>query len=145
MGLYEKRKAHLVDDLRKKLVKLTNKARYIQETLSGVVDLRKKNASQVIDLMNTRKFDMIDGEFKYLVKMPMDSVTEENVAHIMHERDDAQKELEILISTTLEQMWMKELLNLESEYTAYKKKRENIQSGEKSTVSIKKKIKIVKK
>ena len=145
MGLYEKRKAHLVDDLRKRLVKLTNKARYIQETLSGVVDLRKKNASQVVELMNTRKFDMIDGEFKYLVKMPMDSVTEENVAHIIRERDDAEKELEILISTTLEQMWMKELLNLESEYTAYKKKRESIQSGEKSNVSIKKKIKIVKK
>jgi hypothetical protein len=124
-------------------VKLTNKARYIQETLSGVVDLRKKNASQVVELMNTRKFDMIDGEFKYLIKMPMDSVTEENVAHIMRERDDAQKELEILIATTLEQMWMKELLHLENEYAAYKKKRESIQSGEKSTVSIKKKVKIV--
>jgi len=134
-----------VDDLRKKLVKLTNKARYIQETLSGVVDLRKKNASQVIELMNARKFDMIDGEFKYLVKMPMDSVTEENVAHIMRERDDAQKELEILISTTLEQMWMKELLHLESEYTAYKKKRQDIQCGEESTTSIKKKVKIVNK
>jgi hypothetical protein len=133
-----------VDDLRKKLVKLTNKARYIQETLSGVVDLRKKNASQVIELMNTRKFDTIDGEFKYLVKMPMDSVTEENVAHIMHDRDEAQKELEILISTKLEQMWMKELLHLENEYSVYKSKRENIQSGEKSTVSIKKKVKIVK-
>jgi DNA topoisomerase-2 len=144
MGLYEKRKSHLVDELRKKLVKLTNKARYIQETLSGVVDLRKKNASQVIELMNTRKFDTIDGEFKYLVKMPMDSVTEENVAHIMHDRDEAQKELEILISTKLEQMWMKELLHLENEYSVYKSKRENIQSGGKSTVSIKKKVKIVK-
>jgi hypothetical protein len=71
-------------------------------------------------------------------------LTEENVSHIMRERDDAKKELEILISTTLEQMWMKELLNLESEYSVYKKKRENIQSGEKSTVSIKKKVKIVK-
>jgi len=37
-------------------------------------------------------------------------------------------------------------LHLESEYSSYKNKRENIQSGGgKSTVSIKKKVKIVKK
>jgi len=36
-------------------------------------------------------------------------------------------------------------LHLESEYSSYKNKRENIQSGEKSTMSIKKKIKVVKK
>ena len=59
----------------------------------------------------------------------MDSVTEENVAHIIAERDSAQTELDILLATSLSQMWMGELNTLEREYDAYKVKREQIQAG----------------
>ena len=142
--LYEKRKAYLVDELQRKLVKLTNKARYIQEILSEIVDLRKKNAGQVNDLLVSRKFDMIDGDYKYLIKMPMDSVTEENIANIIKDRDSAIEELNELMSTSLERMWLTELVHLEKEYNVYKLKREQIQSGlqscKKTTVKIVKKI-----
>jgi DNA topoisomerase-2 len=142
--LYEKRKAYLVDELQRKLVKLTNKARYIQEILSEIVDLRKKNAGQVNDLLVSRKFDMIDGDYKYLIKMPMDSVTEENIANIIKDRDSAIQELDELMSTSLERMWLTELVHLEKEYNVYKLKREQIQSGlqsgKKTTVKIVKKI-----
>jgi len=129
MGMYEKRKAHMEKELRSRLLKLTNKAKYIQETLSGHVDLRKKTASQVSELLAARKYATFDGDFKYLIKMPMDSVTEENVAHIIAERDSAQTELDILLATSLAQMWTSELNTLEREYDAYKVKREQIQAG----------------
>jgi DNA topoisomerase-2 len=129
MGLYGKRKEHLVKELKSRLSKLTNKARYIQETLSSVVDLRKKTAPQVQDLMLARKFDTFDGDYKYLIKMPMDSVTEENVANILADRDAAQKELDKLMATPLTQMWLDELDVLDREYDVYKAKREQIQSG----------------
>ncbi len=129
LALYAKRKAHLEKELRSRLLKLTNKARYIQETLSGIVDLRKKNAVQVSELMVARKFDTFDGDFKYLIKMPMDSVTEENVANIIADRDNSQKELDILLATSLEKMWIGELDVLEREYDTYKLKRQHIQSG----------------
>ena len=129
MGLYGKRKEHLVKELKSRLSKLTNKARYIQETLSSIVDLRKKTAQQVQDLMASRKFDTFDGDYKYLIKMPMDSVTEENVANILADRDAAQKELDKLMATPLTQMWLDELDALDREYDVYKAKREQIQSG----------------
>ena len=129
MGLYGKRKEHLVKELKSRLSKLTNKARYIQETLSSIVDLRKKTASQVQELMLARKFDTFDGDYKYLIKMPMDSVTEENVANILADRDAAQKELDKLMATPLTQMWLDELDALDREYDVYKAKREQIQSG----------------
>ena len=59
--------------------------------MSGEVDLRKE--VQVEELMTNQQFDKIDGDYKYLIKMPMDSVTEENVANIMKDRDDATKEM----------------------------------------------------
>jgi DNA topoisomerase-2 len=109
-------------------VKLSNKAKYIQENLSGDVDLRRKSAQQVHDLLTSRKYDVIDGDFKYLIKMPMDSVTQENVDKIMKDRDNAEKELAVLKKTSEQQMWLKELSEFETQYASYKAQREKIQS-----------------
>jgi len=130
MGLYQKRKDHLIEAMSHKLVKLSNRARYIQETLKGTIDLRKKTAQQVTDLLTSMNFALIDGDFKYLIKMPMDSVTEENVANIMKEKADTETELATLKATSLETMWLRELETLEREYDTYKKKRETIQAGQ---------------
>ncbi len=129
LELYDKRKKHMVEILQHKLMKLSNKAKYIQETLKGTVDLRKKNADQVEELMKHHKFDKIDGDFKYLIKMPMDSVTEENVKHIMKEKDDAKHELDVLMNTTIYQMWLHELEVFKKHYEQFKKKREDLQNG----------------
>ena len=142
IGLYAKRKAFLEKELRSRLLKLTNKARYIQETLTGVVDLRKKTSVQVAELMTSRKYDTFDGDFKYLIKMPMDSVTEENVANIMADKENSQKDLDVLLATSLARMWLNELDILEREYDAYKVKRQHIQSGSTATkVKVKAKAK----
>ena len=141
MNLYQKRKDYLVVALENKLVKLSNRARYIQETLKGTIDLRKKNAQQVTELLTSMNFVVIDGDFKYLIKMPMDSVTEENVASIMKDKADTETELAILKATTLETMWLNELDSLEKEYDIYKKKREVIQTGERTTNEKKKVLK----
>tara|TARA_B100001173_G_scaffold311051_1_gene327204 strand:- start:1448 stop:4906 length:3459 start_codon:yes stop_codon:yes gene_type:complete len=140
--MYEKRKAHLIDNLTRKLQKLSNKAKYIQQTLSGEVDLRKKSAIQVEELMTNQEFDKIEGDFKYLIKMPMDSVTEENVAHIMKERDDSTKELEILTKTTINHMWLRDLTEFEKQYKVYQTKRQQIQNGD---IKATKPVKTVKK
>jgi hypothetical protein len=110
-------------------MKLSNRARYILETLEGVVDLRRKNAQQVSELMEARKFDKLEGDYKYLIKMPMDSVTQENVQSILKEKEETEKELNILTATTLEKMWLSELDEFEREYGVYKKRREQIQSA----------------
>jgi DNA topoisomerase-2 len=146
MDLYKKRKDYLVKDMEKKLVKLSNRARYIQETLKGTVDLRRKKADEVTALLNGLGFDLLDGDYKYLIKMPMDSVTEENVASIMKEKTDTEAELEALKAKTLEQMWLEELDALEKQYDLYKKKRIQIQegSGKPNTQEKKKKFTIKK-
>jgi hypothetical protein len=93
----------------------------------------------VTALLNDMKFAVIDGDFKYLVKMPMDSVTQENVAHIMKEKENTETELNELKAKTLQKMWLDELTILENEYTYYKSKREKIQTGTTQKV-VKKKL-----
>jgi DNA topoisomerase-2 len=144
IAMYSKRKAYLIDALQQKLVKLTNRAKYILANLDGTVDLRKKKTQEVTDLLTSKGFVTIDGDFKYLVKMPMDSVTEENVERILKEKGDAAIELDALGKTTLEMMWLSELDILRGEYNSYKQKRERIQSGS-ATVAKKTMVKKVKK
>ena len=147
--LYQKRKEHQVADMERKLVKLSNRARYIQDNLSGTIDLRRKSAVQVTEMLTTMNYASIDGDFKYLIKMPMDSVTQENVANIMKEKQETETELAVLKGTSVEKMWVRELETLEHEYDVYKVKRERIQSGSASKTAgggtTDKKVKIIKK
>ena len=72
----------------------------------------------------------------------MDSVTTENVEKLRRERDDMMKELDVLTKTTPEQIWMRELDELDTKYGNYKKMREQIQNAD---VAVKKVVKVVRK
>lgn len=118
LDLYVKRKAYQVDALTKAALILSNKARFITEILDETIDLRKKKTAVVSQILKDKKYDIIDEdeEFKYLVRMPMDSVTEENVKKILNERDSKQAELDNLKGTAITQLWMNELDILKKEY-----------------------------
>lgn len=126
LGLYNTRKKHMIQTLEKELIVLSNKARYIQEILDDTIDLRKKKREQVIELLEKKGYSKIedDVEYRYLVKMAMDSVTEENVLKMNKERDDKETELHIVMSTSIQQMWNHELNLLENEYCQYREERE---------------------
>jgi DNA topoisomerase-2 len=127
---YAKRKANQVQVMEQKLVKLSNRAKYIMGNLNDTIDLRRKTNETVVSLLESKGFDRLDGDYKYLIKMPMDSVTQENVDAIMKEKADTEQDLETLKATSCETMWMRELANFEAEYGKYKSARETIQNPE---------------
>jgi DNA topoisomerase-2 len=145
--MYQTRKDFMIDALTKELVLLSNKARYIKENLDGTVDLRKKSKAQVSEMLKSKGYDMIDEdeEYKYLVKLPMDSVTEENVQKIFKEQENKAAELEVIKNTTPNQMWSGELVNLKKEYTLYLEERKRFMMGEdEDEIKISKKKVVVK-
>ena len=134
LEFYGKRKDALIAALRKELMVLSNRARYITELLEDKIDLRRKTNKQLAELLKERKYDSMDaskddngGEdesssgqgYKYLLKLPMDSVSEENVKKLLNEKEKKEKELSELSSKTVEQMWMKDLEELEVEYNKF--------------------------
>ena len=138
---YEDRKDNMIEALERDLLILSNKAKYIQELLNGTIDLRKKKKQEIIDMLQDKEYDTIDKdeEFKYLVKMPMDSVSEENVEKLLKEHHAKQDELVRIKATTIQQMWLSELEILEHEYQEYQKEREQSQIGD-TKVSKKKNV-----
>jgi len=128
---YEDRKEALVDALERELLILSNKAKYIKEILNDTIDLRKKKKSEIIDMLSEKDYDVIDDdeEYKYLVRMPMDSVSEENVAKILKEHGDKQTELDVIKNTTIQQMWIKDLNKLQEVYNEYVEERRIATNG----------------
>ena len=118
LELYQKRKDYMVDALSKELLVLSNKSRYIRELLEGTIDFRNKKKEVVIQMLNDKKYSVMndDTEFKYLTKLPLDSVTEENVERLNKEHADKLAELDYVKTTSTCEMWLKELDVLEKEY-----------------------------
>ena len=129
---YEDRKDFMIEALERELMILSNKAKYVQELLNGTIDLRKKKKQEIIDMLQDKEYDTVDDdeEYKYLVRMPMDSVSEENVEKLLKEHHDKLDELERIKSTTIQQMWLSELEILEHEYQEFQKEREQSQIGD---------------
>jgi DNA topoisomerase-2 len=145
--MYQTRKDFMIDALTKELVLLSNKARYIKENLDGTIDLRKKSKAQVSEMLKSKGYNIIDEdeEYKYLVKLPMDSVTEENVQKIFKEQENKSVELETVKNTSANQMWSGELMNLKKEYTVYLEERKRMMMGEdEDEIKISKKKVVVK-
>lgn len=149
LKLYQTRKDYMIKSLEHELILLTNKAKYIKENLDGTIDLRKKKKEQVIEMLQSKGYNIIDEDtnYHYLVKMPMDSVTEENVEKMNKECGNKQAELELVKSTTINKMWLNELDVLKEQYIEYKEERIRLMNGvtKKKVVSKNSVKKIVKK
>ena len=118
-GVYVARKIAQVSELESEACKLSNKAKYIMENLSGEVDLRRKKNDVVTELLEGRGYDKIDDSYNYLTKMPMDSVIEENVDKLLKQKGDKDLELQLLMATTESEIWSGEIAELEELYANY--------------------------
>ena len=132
LELYQTRKDHMIDALERELTLLSNKTKYIQENLDDTIDLRKKKKETVIKMLSDKGYDIMDNdsEYKYLTKLPMDSVTEENVEKLSKEHLNKTEELETVNKTTIRQMWLSELEKLKELYLEYKESRTRLMNGE---------------
>lgn len=126
MSKYVERKQYQIKNLEKEAKLISNKARFISEILKDTIDLRRKTKDVVIALLTDHKYDTLDDdpEFKYLVKMPMDSVTEENYDRLIKEEGNKLAELKTLNSKSEGTIWLEELDKLEEGYNLFKKAKE---------------------
>lgn len=121
---YNIRKNYLMSVMEKVLVKLSNKARFVKSILDDVIDLRRKNAKEIDNLLETLNFDRLEETYDYLIKMPMNTVSIEVFEKLLNEKNRVNEELEILKETTIQQMWLEELNKFELEYNGYVERRQ---------------------
>jgi hypothetical protein len=97
------------------------------------------------ELLTKNKLGKIDDSLDYLIKMPMNSVSQENIDKLLKEKGNNELELQQLQNTTVQSMWLHELNNFESQYNKYKLKRNNDYGTETVNATAKKQKVIIRK
>lgn len=109
---YILRKNHQQRQLEEELSVISNKVKYIKLTLDSAIDLRRKKSDEITSLLRSHDLNEKEGSFNYLIKMPMDSVSKENVAKLIHQHDTKTKTLEEIKNTSIYDLWERELTEL---------------------------------
>ncbi|CDR87300.1 probable DNA topoisomerase II [Sporisorium scitamineum] len=134
LSYYQKRKEHLVDQLKLMYDKLSNQARFVQMIITRqlvvsnrkradiVADLREKDfrpfpkqgkASIAAEPGDDEAVDeediSADSDFDYLLNMAIYNLTKEKVEKLLKERDIKEEELKVLIGRTPQNLWDEDL------------------------------------
>jgi DNA gyrase/topoisomerase IV subunit A len=92
LSYYDKRKDFLLNELKRRNVYLSNRAKFIKLIIDGKLNLRNKPKSEVIDELTKLKFDQIEGSFDYLLNMAIQSMTKERYEALLKEVQENNEE-----------------------------------------------------
>ena len=108
---YEKRRQFMIKKLKHELKILENKMRFINEYISGILDINKKSKDYTLNLLKTREYFEHDN-FGYLVNLPIISFTKEKLNDLQEQLDTKKQEYEYYINSTDKSLWKEDLDNL---------------------------------
>jgi DNA topoisomerase-2 len=109
LELYQVRKNYLIDKLTNELLIIENKVKYIREVLASTIDIRRMKKDAVYKLLSDKNYMLIEDNYNYLIKLPMDSVTDEKIAELENKYESKRIELDEISMLSIEHMWMREL------------------------------------
>jgi DNA topoisomerase-2 len=97
----------MIEELTKKATVLNNKAKFVRQVVDGDLIIFKRKKSSLEDEL-VRKF----GAFDYLLDIKTYMYTEEAIAKLIKESQDATEELEVLRGTTILDLWKQDIKNM---------------------------------
>ena len=113
-GIYEKRRLHQIKILQDKFPYHKNVVKFIRDQIKDTseVNLKKKSLKECDEILQKNKYEMIDGSYEYIMKLPVSAFTTEKITK--HEKDmqDILAEIGRLEKTTWREMWIADLEEL---------------------------------
>jgi DNA topoisomerase-2 len=111
--LYSKRKKHLVKELEKDLNFVSEKARFIKLVVEDTIVVFKRKKDSVVKDLLKHEFEQMDGDFRYLLDIPIRNFTKEKIAELLEKVQKISDELNVLTKKTGSDLWKEDLANLE--------------------------------
>lgn len=113
LNAYERRLAHVVAELERKLKVARNRARFVEGHVDGTIDLRRcADDDEAATTLAATGLERVDGSYDYLLDMKMRSLTVERCAALRREAERVAVELERARTLTPWEEWRRELLEL---------------------------------
>jgi len=113
MLLYEKRRQYRLKSIEAILKVITNKVNYINGLLTNELDLRGKTGELISVMLMEYGLDKDKESYHYLTKMPMDSVSSENVEKLKSNESQLKEEYIQLTALNANDLWSIDLDELE--------------------------------
>lgn len=109
---YDERKKKQLQQLNKQILFLSNRARFLKAIIEKKLEIRNVQKQIIVDNLEKLKFDKIDGNFDYLLRMPIYSLTKELYEKILQELEEAKLELEKTEALQAKDMYLTDLQDL---------------------------------
>ena len=143
LNLYHKRKNYQLEALKKELVIVNAKVRFIMEFIEEKIIISNRSKKNLIEQLVNGKYPTVNGdeEFGYLIKMPIYNLTKERIEELKKDRDVKTEMFNNLEKTSETKLWSGELDSLKKEYLKFleMKKSNDEDVGQKKKKIIKKK------
>lgn len=138
LGYYQKRKEHLVEDLKTIYERLSNQARFVQMILNRQLVVNNRKRAEIVAELREKDFrpfpktkkakvvgevndeddpDEIEtqgsgsNDYDYLLSMPIHSLTKEKVERLLAQRDEREAELKALLGRSPQNLWEQDLVS----------------------------------
>jgi len=118
---YKKRKEYLLGVNKARELLLNNKIRFMREVMSKTILIMDVPKAQVENVLEKREYPKIDDSYSYLLNIRVYEFVKEYVSELEADLEGVQKSIVELIATKPEDIWMKELQELETAYSLFQK------------------------
>lgn len=129
---YERRRQREMERLQREAVEFDAKARFIKAVLAGTVELRRAEDAVIVALMKSHALPPLSkpeepasvDAYEYLLRMRMDRVKAAAVAEQERAVEEARAAIRLLEGTRAEDLWLKDLDEVELAWRAMRTARE---------------------
>ena len=113
-GVYERRRKNQIKILQDKFPYHKNVVKFIRDQIKdkSEVNLKKKSLKECDEILKTNKYEMIDGSYEYIMRLPVSAFTAEKIAKHEKDMEDILAEIDRLEKTTWREMWIADLEEL---------------------------------
>lgn len=109
---YDKRKEYLLEKLKRELLVISNKARFIRDIIELKLKINNVPRDIIIKYLETNSYDKVDNSYSYLLGMPIYTLTKEKFEELMNQKDLKEKEIIKIENTEPKDMYLSDLLEL---------------------------------
>ena len=120
--LYEQRKYYQLSELDKQILLISSKCKFILEVVEETIVINKQTKENIMFQLVDKDYPEINESYDYLLKLPIYTLTKEEIDKLLKEKDNLIKQHENLSSLSTKDMWLNEIDTFEKEYSKFLKK-----------------------
>lgn len=112
LGYYDKRKEYLLDKLKRELLIISNRARFIKDIIDEKLKINNIPKDTIINYLSDNNYDQVDSSYGYLLNMSIYTLTKEKFEDLLQQQKDKNAEIEIINKTEPKDMYIRDLETL---------------------------------